>query len=156
MDGLRHYIIAVTAAAILCGIVKSISEKAASGKIIKLICSLFLGFTVLKPITQIDLSQLAEVSLPYADEAVRAAALGEKLSQDALMNIIKVEAEAYILDKAAAFGAALEVEVTISDGTMMPDGARIKGAISPYAKLQLQRIMEQDLQIAKENQQWIG
>ena len=40
MDGLRHYIIAVTAAAILCGMVKSISEKVASGKIIKLICEL--------------------------------------------------------------------------------------------------------------------
>ena len=156
MDGLRHYIIAVTAAAILCGIVKSISEKTASGKIIKLICSLCLGFTVLKPITQIDLSQLAEVSLPYADEAVRAAALGEKLSQDALMNIIKVEAEAYILDKAAAMNVSLEVSVTVEGDPPVPAAAQLSGEVSPYAKQQLEKILWEDLGISKEYLEWTG
>ena len=156
MDGLRQYIIAVTAAAILCGMVKSISEKAASGKIIKLICSLFLGFTVLKPITQIDLAQLAEVSLPYADEAVQAAAVGENLSRDALMDIIKTETEAYILDKAAAMNVSLEVSVTVEGDPPVPAAAQLSGEVSPYAKQQLERILWEDLGISKENQEWTG
>ena len=156
MDGLRQYIIAVTVAAILCGMVKSISEKAASGKIIKLICSLFLGFTVLKPITQIDLAQLAEVSLPYADEAVQAAAVGENLSRDALMDIIKTETEAYILDKAAAMNVSLEVSVTVEGDPPVPAAAQLSGEVSPYAKQQLERILWEDLGISKENQEWTG
>ena len=156
MDGMRQYIISVTAATILCGIIKGMSEKTSCGKIMKLVCGLFLGFTVIKPITQIDLTQLTEVSLPFADEAVHAAALGENLSEKAMADIIKQETETYILDKAAAINVSLEVSVTVEGDPPVPVAAQLSGEVSPYAKQQLERILWEDLGISKENLEWTG
>ena len=154
---MRQYLLSIVGAAIICSITKNISnEKTLSGTMLRLVAGIIMTVTVLAPVVNLDLNDLPLMTTNFMDEASAIAAEGEEMAASARNAIISDRAEAYILDKAAAFGAALEVEVTISDGTMMPEGARIKGAISPYAKLQLQRIMEQDLQIAKENQQWIG
>ena len=154
---MRQYLLSIVGAAIICSITKNISnEKTLSGAMLRLVAGIIMTVTVLAPVVNLDLNDLPLMTTNFMDEASTIAAEGEEMAASARNAIISDRAEAYILDKAAAFGAALEVEVTISDGTMMPEGARIKGAISPYAKLQLQRIMEQDLQIAKENQQWIG
>ena len=154
---MRQYLLSIVGAAIICSIAKNISnEKTLSGAMLRLVAGIIMTVTVLAPVVNLDLNDLPLMTTNFMDEASAIAAEGEEMAASARNAIISDRAEAYILDKAAAFGAALEVEVTISDGTMMPQGARIKGAISPYAKLQLQRIMEQDLQIAKENQQWIG
>lgn len=154
---MRQYLLSIVGAAIICSIAKNISnEKTLSGAMLRLVAGIIMTVTVLAPVVNLDLNDLPLMTTNFMDEASAIAAEGEEMAASARNAIISDRAEAYILDKAAAFGAALEVEVTISDGTMMPEGARIKGAISPYAKLQLQRIMEQDLQIAKENQQWIG
>ena len=154
---MRQYLLSIVGAAIICSIAKNSSnEKTLSGAMLRLVAGIIMTVTVLAPVVNLDLNDLPLMTTNFMDEASAIAAEGEEMAASARNAIISDRAEAYILDKAAAFGAALEVEVTISDGTMMPEGARIKGAISPYAKLQLQRIMEQDLQIAKENQQWIG
>ena len=154
---MREYLLSLVAAAIICSITKNISnEKTLSGAMLRLVAGIIMTVTVLAPVVNLDLNDLPLMTTHFMDEASAIAAEGEEMAASARNAIISDRAEAYILDKAAAFGAALEVEVTISDGPMMPEGARRKGAISPYAKLQLQRIMEQDLQIAKENQQWIG
>ena len=154
---MRQYLLSIVGAAIICSIAKNISnEKTQSGAMLRIVAGIIMTVTVLAPVVNLDLNDLPLMTTNFMDEASAIAAEGEEMAASARNAIISDRAEAYILDKAAAFGAALEVEVTISDGTMMPEGARIKGAISPYAKLQLQRIMEQDLQIAKENQQWIG
>lgn len=154
---MRQYLLSIVGAAIICSIAKNISnEKTLSGAMLRLVAGIIMTVTVLAPVVNLDLNDLPLMTTNFMNEASAIAAEGEEMAASARNAIISDRAEAYILDKAAAFGAALEVEVTISDGTMMPEGARIKGAISPYAKLQLQRIMEQDLQIAKENQQWIG
>ena len=154
---MRQYLLSIVGAAIICSIAKNISnEKTLSGAMLRLVAGIIMTVTVLAPVVNLDLNDLPLMTTNFMDEASAIAAEGEEMAASARNAIISDRAEAYILDKAAAFGAALEVEVTISDGTMMPEAAQIKGAISPYAKLQLQRIMEQDLQIAKENQQWIG
>ena len=154
---MRQYLLSIVGAAIICSIAKNISnEKTLSGAMLRLVAGIIMTVTILAPVINLDLNDLPLMTTNFMDEASAIAAEGEEMAASARNAIISDRSEAYILDKAAAFGAALEVEVTISDGTMMPEGARIKGAISPYAKLQLQRIMEQDLQIAKENQQWIG
>ena len=43
-----------------------------------------------------------------------------------------------------------------ADGSVQHDGIILQGTVSPYAKTRLQQIVAQDLEIAKENQQWIG
>lgn len=156
MAALCQYVFSVTAAAIICGIVMSITQKSSIQPILKLVCGMFLAFTVVKPVTQIDLAELMEVSLPYSQDAVQAADLGENSSQEAMAAIIKDETEAYILDKAAALNVSLEVEVTLDGDPPVPTAVRLSGEVSPYAKQQLEQILYEDLGISKENQQWTG
>lgn len=158
MEGIRQYLIAVSAAAIICGIAKSLAdEKTAAGSVIRLIAGLVMTMTVLSPVVELDLRDLPALSGEIIAEASAAAAEGEKMAAAETNIIINEQMEAYILDKAADFGVELEVEFYMpDDGSLQPEGVTLRGTVSPYAKSQLRQIISQDLGIAKENQQWIG
>ena len=121
----------------------------------KLICGLFLAYTVLSPISRVDFSNLPDFSLGCMDDAKDAAAMGENLARDSMADIIKEETEAYILDKAADLHANLHVEVTVGEDNL-PTAVTLSGEASPYARRQIQAIIANDLGISKENQKWIG
>lgn len=157
MDALRQYVISVVAAAIVCGIVTGVMKEGTAQAVVKLICGLFLTFAVLRPIARLDLADLGNFGLSLSRDAEQAAAVGENLARDALADIIKRETEAYILDKAAALNLSLEAEVTVSDSDPpVPMAVRISGNASPYARLRLQNLIQEELGISKENQLWTG
>lgn len=157
MEDLRQYVISVVVAAILCGIVTGLIRNGTAKEIVKLVCGIFLAFTVIHPIAGFDIASLSDFRFSYSEDAAQAAALGENLADESLRDIIKTESEAYILDKAEALNAELTVEITVSDDdTPVPISAKLCGEISPYARQQLQSILQSDLGIAKENQLWTG
>ena len=158
MDELRQYLLSVTVAAILCGITKSLwSEKTVTGSILRLAAGVIMTVTVLSPVVRLNLAELPELTYDFVRQAKAAAAFGDEMALAEKSAIIKEQTQAYILDKAAALGADLEVDVTLADdGSCRPETAVLEGRISPYAKARLQSIIAEDIQIAKENQQWIG
>ena len=158
MGSVRQYLIAVTAAAIICGIAKSLwSEKTVAGSMLRMIAGIIMTLTVLSPVVHLKLSALPELSAELVTQANSAAAIGEEMAAAEINAIIKEQVRAYILDKAAGLGASLDVEVTVAaDGSHRPEEVILRGKISPYAKARLQSMIAEDIQIAKENQQWIG
>ena len=155
MEALRQYVISVVAAAMLCGIVVRLFPNGSGKQMGKLICGLFLAYTVLSPISRVDFSKLPDFSLRCMDDAEDAAAMGENLARDSMADIIKEETEAYILDKAADLHANLRVEVAVGEDNL-PAAVTISGEASPYARRQIQAMIANDLGISKENQKWIG
>lgn len=157
MEAVREYLLSVTAAAVICGMLRSVTgEKGTCAGITKLICGLFLAFTVIRPIAEVEIEDFAMLTADISGEAREAVSMGEDYTRQAISAIIKSETEAYILDKAQAYDAKLQVEVTVSaDDTPVPDSVRITGGLSPYARTQLQSIIENELGIPKENQRWI-
>ena len=151
MEALRQYVISVVAAAMLCGIVVRLFPNGSGKQVGKLICGLFLAYTVLSPISRVDFSKLPDFSLRCMDDAEDAAAMGENLARDSMADIIKEETEAYILDKAAD----LHAEVTVGEDSL-PTAVTLSGEASPYARRQIQAMIANDLGISKENQKWIG
>ena len=158
MDSVKNYILSIVGAAIVCGVVKSlINEKTATGQMIKLLCGILITITVIRPLVNISFGTVTG----YLDSLSVSGNLyvenGKTLAQNEMAAIIKEQTEAYILDKAAAFGADVEVEILMpADSSWQPDGVIISGSISPYAKERLQKIIAEDIQIPKENQQWIS
>ena len=144
MEALRQYVISVVAAAMLCGIVVRLFPNGSGKQMGKLICGLFLAYTVLSPISRVDFSKLPDFSLRCMDDA-----------EDSMADIIKEETEAYILDKAADLHANLRVEVAVGEDNL-PAAVTISGEASPYARRQIQAMIANDLGISKENQKWIG
>lgn len=158
MAGIAKYLISITAAAILCGAVTALLGKegtvAAMGK---LLCGLFLTLTMLSPLIGGQLEKwewlLDDISLDAAD-AVRE---GEESAQAALVASIKSQTEAYILDKAAELDVEVSVEITRIAGTPpLPVAVTISGSVAPAARAQLERILEEDIGIPKEEQRWTG
>lgn len=158
MADLGRYIVSVSAAAIFCGILKSIlPSKGACGSILRLLTGIFLSFAVIRPLAQVNIGALPVLSHTYLSEAEAAALDGEVFSRDALADIIKSRTEAYILDKARLLQAELTVSVTLSgDMPPVPVSVRLSGNLSPYARSRLAEILQRELGIAKENQIWIG
>ena len=157
MDGIRQYIFTVIAAALLCGVLSSIFHQGKSKDLLRILCGIFLAFTVFKPITGVDLSDILEESLIFESDAEQTAALGENMAYQAMTELIKEKSQAYILDKAAELDASITAEVTVSEEeTPKPLSVVISGQVSPYNRKKLESILETDLGIAKENQVWTG
>ena len=158
MEQVNAYVISVVASAMIVGIITGLlHKKDTSAVLIKMICGLFLAFTVIRPVVSLDVGNIRSYIAAFSEDGADAAAEGENLAAQAYCSYIKSETEAYILDKADAFGAELQVEVTLDDGEVpVPAGVRIQGNVSPYAKACLREMMEEDLGIMEENQIWIG
>ncbi len=158
MEAVGRYIVSVSAAAILCGILKSIfPSKSANAALLNLALGIFLSLVAIQPLAKIDLEALPAITDDYLSEAQAASAQGQFMSQASMADIIKSRTEAYILDKALALQADLTVEVTLSTGDPpVPESVRLTGSLSPYAKRRLETIIHEDLGIPKENQTWIG
>ena len=158
MDALRQYILSVSVAAILCGLVSSLMPKGNFQSILKLICGVFLALLVVKPVSELDpKSILTRITGQVTQEGEAAVAFGEEMARDSMTQYIKREAEAYILDKANAHGITAEVEVSVGAGELpIPVAAVIRGTVPEPLKLELERLIGENLGIAKENLQWIG
>lgn len=156
MEGVREYLLSVTAAAMLCGIVSGLTgEKSSLAGLTKLISGLFLCFTVIAPFADIRISELADYASDILADGEQAAQDGEEYSAQALRQIICDETRAYIMDKARTYGVEIEVQVELSrNDPPVPEGCTITGSISPYVRQQLKKILVNDLDIPEENQTW--
>lgn len=148
----------MTAAALLLGILQVISgKKGTHAALLQLVGGLFLTFTVIAPVADIEPEDILDYPWDFAVQGSAIAEQGQVYSQDQLRGIIKDRCEAYILDKALTLQAELQVEVMLSqDEIPVPASVRLQGSITPYAKKTLQQWLQDDMAIPKEHQVWIG
>lgn len=158
MESIEKYLLSVTAAAVICAVVTTLlGKKGTVATVGKLICSIFLALTVISPWASVQLGDLDSYFGSLSFDASSAVQSGQSAARDALRAGIKERTEAYILDKATALSAALTVEVTLSEeDPPVPCAAKLTGAVSPYAKFQIQSYLSDELGIPKEAQTWIS
>ncbi len=155
MESMKAYLFSVICASVACAIVGSITAgKGTNGALMKLICGIFLVFTMLSPVTSLKMDALSIFTSDLRENAASAAAVGRSITEESMDAIIKSETEAYILDKAAILDAQLTAEVTL-DAQHKPASVTLCGTVSPYVRYRMESILEEDLGIKKENQQWI-
>ena len=155
MSGVASYILSVTAAAIVTAILLSLAGHGSMAGPVKLLAGVFMTLTVVSPVLKLELPDPAAWLSDYTASAQAAAAMGEELADDAAHSFIKSRTEAYILDKAALYGAALEADVTLDDEGI-PVCVTLTGSVSPYARTGLAKIIQEDLGIGEEAQLWRG
>ena len=150
MEHIREYLVSVTAAALLCGVIRCFTGDKG---IVPLLSGIFLVLTVIRPVSDISLDDLSWAGLEIMDDADYAVSEGEDYADAAMARHIKDRCEAYILDKAESFGIRISAEFTLND-EMMPAGCIIRGEVSSYARQQLSQILQSDLGVPREAQQW--
>lgn len=157
MESVKQYVISVTAAAIVCGVLNTMLKKGGMHALVKLLCGFILAFTFLNPIGKLELMSLPDNSKPEYPSGSDMAQEGELYARNSMAEIIKEQTRAYILDKANELDLNLDVEVYLSEGAIpIPESVRITGQLSEYARQKMEAYLEKDLGIPKENQIWTG
>lgn len=155
MNGMSQYILTLTAAAILLAILRSLAGEGTTGAVIKLLGGVFMALTVISPVLELELPDVEQWISVYAADGRAAAAEGEALADQTWQTIIKERTAAYILDKAALYHTVPSVEIELDDGGA-PVCVTLTGPVSPYAREKLAGIIETELGIGREAQQWIS
>jgi len=157
MESIRQYFLSVCTAAIFCAIIGTlIGRKSERRGLVKLLCGLFLAFSVVQPIEELKLEEFFGLWADLNLDAAEAVQAGESFSRQAISDVIKSDTEAYILDRAKEMGLTLKVTVTLSSqGDPVPTEVSLQGNVSPEAKSRMQRFLTQELGIGKERQIWI-
>lgn len=157
MDMMREYLLSVTAAAMLCGILRQLmGEKGTTAALIRLLSGIFLSVTVISPLMQLNLGELPFDPEAFLSDAREAAEDGADYARSAMARHIKEKTEAYILDKAASLDAQITVEICVEGDPPVPVACTLRGRSSAYAKRQLSNLLRQELGIREEDQHWIS
>ena len=136
MGSIRQYILSLCAAAMICGIIKSLSDKmGASSKMIQALCGVFLTITAIRPLLSFQISDISNVSWPYHTEAEKITTDALREAEEARDTIIIDQLKAYIMDKAASLGAQIDVEILLTEeNNSLPCGDNQRKHISLWKK----------------------
>ena len=154
MAPFRQYVLSLTAAALLGGILLSCVPEGSSRKILRLVCGILLTITALKPLGQLRLPDLDGLTGEYRQQAEAAVAMGQEMARLEAQEGIRNDLEAYILDKAAELGLEITPRVFL-DESGIPVSARLEGETSSGMRQRIQTIITNDLGIPGEAQEWI-
>ena len=156
MGKLGEYIVCVCCAALLCGIVNAMMPKGTTREILKLVGGLFLAFTVISPIRDVEFPDLSRMTTTLQEEVSQAVARGEEMARQAAADSIKKELEAYILDKAQSLRLQIRVQLKLEEETLHPASVSIIANVSPSAKEEMEYWLCRELGLTKEDITWIS
>ena len=153
IDGMREWLLGVTAAALLAALADCLVSQGAIRKIARLAGGLLLLAALLRPLGSLP---LGELSVSFAEYRRQTAELTEhyRAEQSAVCAaVIEEELGAYIVDKAAGMGLRTEARVTAGPGAAgapLPEEVRLTIPMDPV----LSAWLETELGIPAEAQDW--
>lgn len=154
---MREYALSVIATVLICTVLTDLLPSGTAKGILNILSGIVLTIVILSPLRDLTFTipnNLEDLFQASANDAVSEGALA---TQAALEKIIQEEIQAYIQDKAVALRLDITAEVALRSGDPpVPDAVVIHGAVSPYGKMQLEKILTEQLGIPKENMEWTG
>ena len=156
MTEIRTYLLSVSISAIFVCLVTSIIPEGRVKKAASYIGNMLLLLTVLSPVVRLD-EQIVQSAVSRIERQMQTVQMHTSSDPSQRMNaLIKERCETYILDKAMDLGMAIEVSVTTQTDQVcpQPNGAAIVGDYSLMQQERLAEILEEDLGIPREEQQW--
>ena len=150
-----RYVLSLIAAALIAGILQSFVKEGSCARVLRLLCGLFLMVTALKPLKELQIPALEDWTASWNAEAGAAVREGEERYASEYSAVIIKQLEAYILDKAAQLGLSVQVQLTLTADNL-PESALLTGQATQQQKQAMEAVIESDLGIPKEKQQWNG
>lgn len=154
MRQLGQYVVSLTAAALISGMLLAMVPEGTTQKLLRLVCGIFLTITALSALPGLKQPDLTAYLENYQQEGEALAAMGEENGRRDQLECIKQAMESYILDQAAALGADVHPDITMAEeGTVRR--VVLAGRYRQDQRRTLAAILTNDLGIPEENQQWI-
>ncbi len=147
------YVLSLVTAALIGGILTGILPENSGGKLIRLLCGVFLLTAVLQPAAALELPDLNAWLSDFDRDAQTAVREGEDYLAAEKRRVIRQRLETYILDKAKDLGLTLSVEVSLTEDDL-PRSARLTGDYTQEQKVSLTYILKTELGIPEARQQW--
>jgi len=156
MNGIREYLLSVSSTALIVGVTSMLVPQGAAKKTVELIGAMLLVLAVIMPFAKISPAAMARTIAQFQMDAEEMQTGIEVKNQDILADLIKQKCEAYILDKAEKIGVTIDADITISKegGYPYPVQVQISGRLSKEDRAYLQTMIERDIGIAVEQQEW--
>ncbi len=153
---LRDYLLAVVAAAMLTALVLALVPDGPVRRVCRLACGLVLILVALSPLGTLDVTAISRAVSRLSLETDAAQSGVEVRSRAIIASLIKQKTEAYILDKAAGLGLDLTADVSVDDSGAYPYPASVTvtGSADAASRRALIRIIEDNLAIPEEKQEW--
>ena len=155
MQALGEYIVSLTVAALISSIIVSLFQKGTMKTLIKLVCGMYLTFTALFPICQLEIPDFEILPSAYTEDRTTAVNQGVDMAETERNILIKDALETYILIKAEEMGCQVEIDLTLDSGGL-PISVRLVHNLSTEDQYKLSHMITKDLGIPEESQQWIG
>ena len=155
---IRQYLIGVTAATLICGIIRALfPDKGTIGTVIKTLLGIAMILVAVGPWTSVSVNSLYTWKEDISFDAQNIVRDAEDNVKEETRQRITEQVRSYILVKTDSLGAQVDVQVDVSNGEMpVPCAVKIVGAVSPYAKQVISQMLTSDLGIDKEAQIWIS
>lgn len=156
MIRIRKYLLSVAAASLLTSLLPALLPKGKIQKVESFIGSLVLILTILSPVVKLNASSIRKAMESYQIDLQDTQRGIEKKSRGALEELISQRCEEYIWDKAAQMGLQLEIEITVGGNPdiPVPVSASMVGVCSQEDQAVLSKILEEELGIPRNKQEW--
>ena len=154
---MRAYLLTVAAAAGLFSLLVTVLPDGRVRKTAQFTGALLLILTVLAPIMKLDSDDFARAIAKVQIDTSAFRRDTKNNDRELIAQLIKEESQTYILDKAAELGINVTAEVTLSEGSEYPYPVSVvlRGSPSEQAQNRLSSIIECDLGIPPDRQEWI-
>lgn len=158
MGKVSQYLLSLIVCAMICGLINSLMEKNKTlHTIIKLLTGLVMLLTVLRPLIDINVTNIFSWSQDIHAQAQQLIKDTQTVSAAQQFEYIKSRTEQYIIENAKALGANITAHVELdAENQNIPCAVKITGIVSPYTKARLSQKIADDLGIQREAQIWTG
>lgn len=152
---LRTWVLGMTGAALFCALASALTPRGTVKEIVKTVCGVVMAAALAAPLFSLPMADYALNAAHWRQEGAAIAAEGETLGSEMSRPVIEERYAAYILDKAAALGTAVQsARVSVrwtTEGVWVPVAAEICGQQSAA----LAAAIEGELGIAREEIRWV-
>jgi hypothetical protein len=151
------WLYAVTAAALLVGVLDALTPEGRVKQVGRWTGGLFLFVALLKPLMGVGYESLLQEAEAWQNAAAEAVEMGTAIGDQAKLDIITEELTTYIESEAGALGITCQVAVECvqgEDGLFLPDTVTVTGDLSPEEQAQLRQALTQALSLGEEQIQF--
>lgn len=158
MSRLRSYLLSVCAVSLLSSVLPVLLPQGRIRQVIKLSAGVLVMLAVISPIMQLDTERLARSLAMLRMQTEQMQNGIEVGNREILAELIKEDCEAYILDKAEQLGLDLEIEIVMREegDYPYPVAVTLHGEAAAAERSYMERVIEQDIGIPLEKQEWIN
>lgn len=151
---IKTWLMGITGAAILAALADSLMPNGPVKQVGRLVCGMVLLVAILRPVMQVNLSDLSDSIGQFNQHVEAEAADLETQRQSQLKVVIDERYSAYIVDKARELGLTCRVEFTsvLSEGgVFLPGTIQLYGVFTTQQQQALATVLQTDLGISPQD-----